>query len=223
MLSNIIIIAVITVFMLIGIKRGIAKTLLNVAGVIATVMLSDFIATFLSDWIYEAFLRQNIINNLTEMIQNNNVTYAVENCVDAVPAWIRGILVFLTNLFGSSQSNMVGSITLSNDLSSVVTAIEKPLGAAVTAILGIILLIVLFIIIFIFVKMLIRFALRFFKIPVIRQINQFFGGILGVCEGIIFVFLAINIFYAIMSYTNPAILNNSFVTGDLFKFFCTFI
>lgn len=223
MLSNIIIIVIIAVFMLIGIKRGIAKTLLNVAGVIAAVMLSDFIATFLSDWIYDTFLRQNIINNLTEMIQNNSVTYAAENSVDALPAWIKGIVEFLTGLFGGTTSSIVDGVTFSNDLSSVAAAIEKPLGAAVTAILSVILLIILFIIIFIFIKMLIRFALKFFKIPVIRQINQFFGGVLGVCEGIIFVFVAINIFYAIMSYTNPAILSLSYVTGDLFKFFCTFI
>lgn len=223
MLSNIIIIALILLFMVIGAVRGLAKTLLNFAGFILTAITANYLSTVLSKWIYTTFLQQNIITNLTEMVQQNSASYAASNCFDAVPAWIRGIVDFFAGIFGGSMDSIVNNMTFSASSSSVAAAIEKPLGDVVTAVLGILLLLILFMVVFAVVKILIHFALRIFNIPVIRQINKFLGGILGIAEGIIFVFFAINIFYAIMSYTNPSILKLDAVTGDLFKFFCTFI
>ena len=75
-------------------------------------------------------------------------------------------------------------------------------------------------ILLIIVKKLIRVVLRIFNIPVIIQVNQSFGGVLGALEGILFVWLAVNIFYVIMFFSNPEVTANSLVAGNLFKFFC---
>ncbi len=224
MLSNIIIIALILLFTFIGIKRGIARTILNLAGLIVTAFVANWLSEIASKWVYSTFIQQSVITNLSDMIQQNSSKYALENCFDAVPGWINSVLSSVMKLFGGNVNDISDGFSISQSTStSVAQAIEKPLGEVVVAVLGIIFVVVLFIIIFILIKMLIRLALKFFEIPVIRQLNKVLGGIFGFAEGIVFVFLAINIFYAIMSYINPAILSNSLITGDIFKMFCNFL
>ena len=82
-----------------------------------------------------------------------------------------------------------------------------------------ILLVILFILIFIIVKKLIKLISRVFNIPVVKQINQLLGGIFGLAEGLLIVFIAVNIFVIVTEFSNPALLNNELFSGAVFRFF----
>lgn len=221
MIANIIIIATIVLFIIIGIKRGIAKTLLNLAGLIFTAITAYYLSSFLAQLIYDNFLKQTIISNLEQIIEQQGIEYAVLNCFDAVPIFITAILSLIFGLFGVSLEEFQKNMSFSKDVSlSLAENIEASLSSTVTTVLAIILIILLFIIILILVKKIIKLALKIFEIPVIKQINKLLGGLLGAVEGIVFLWFAINIFYAIMSFINPVMLDNSFISGDLFNFFC---
>ena len=58
-----------------------------------------------------------------------------------------------------------------------------------------------------------------FNIPVVKQINQLLGGVFGLAEGMVIVFIAVNIFDIVTIFTNPALLNNEIFNGAVFKFF----
>ena len=58
MISDLIIVAVIVGFVVIGAVRGMARTLLNLAGMVLNVMLSHFLAGAISGWIYSTFIRR---------------------------------------------------------------------------------------------------------------------------------------------------------------------
>lgn len=220
MITDIIIVAVIVLFAIIGVKRGIAKTILNLAGLVLTAISAYYLSSFLSQFIYDSFLKQTVITNIQQIIEQNGIDYALNNCLEAVPQWINGILSFFAGIFGVSLDEFESQLIIPSDISSSTSqVVESAVAPVVTSVLSIIFVIVLFIMIFIIVKKLIRLASGVFNIPVIKQINQLLGGIFGLAEGLLVVFIAVNIFDIVTGYTNPALLSNELFCGAIFKFF----
>ncbi|MGN0502943.1 MAG: CvpA family protein [Ruminococcus sp.] len=220
MITDIIIVAVIVLFAAIGVKRGLAKTILNIAGLVLTAISAYYLSSFLSQLIYDAFLKQTVINNIRQIIEQNGIDYALSNCLEAVPQWINGIISFIIGLFGMSLNEYQNQLVLSSDFSSSTSqAVENVLAPVVSSVFGMILLVIFFIIIFIIVKKLIKLISRVFNIPVVKQINQLLGGIFGLAEGLLIVFIAVNIFVIVTEFSNPALLNNELFSGAVFRFF----
>ena len=67
MVADIIIIAVFALLFFIDFKRGIAITILNVAGVALTGFLAYHISNFLASWVYTAFVQQTLTTNLQQL------------------------------------------------------------------------------------------------------------------------------------------------------------
>lgn len=220
MITDIIIVAVIVLFAIIGVKRGIAKTILNLAGLVLTAISAYYLSSFLSQLIYDSFLKQSVITNTQQIIEQNGIDYALSNCLEAVPQWINGILSFIGGIFGIGLDEFQNQLSVPSDVSSSVSqVIENAVSPVVTSVLTIILIIVLFIIILIIVKKLVKLISKVFNIPVIKQINQLLGGIFGLAEGLLIVFIAVNIFDIVTGFSNPALLDNELFSGAIFKFF----
>ena len=65
-------------------------------------------------------------------------------------------------------------------------------------------------------RMLIRLVLPVFNLPLVRQVNKVLGGVLGALEGAVFVCFLANVFYLLVSCTNPVMLDNGSLFGGLF-------
>lgn len=220
MIVDIIIIAIVVLFVIIGVKRGLAKTILNLAGLVLTAVSAYYISSFLSQLFYDMFIKQTVITNTQQIIEQNGIDYAVSNCLEAVPQWVNGIISFIVGAFGISLNEFQNQITVPANISSSASqVIESVLAPVVTSVLSIILVIILFIIILIIVKKLVKLVLRIFNIPVIKQINQFLGGIVGLAEGLLIVFIAVNIISMVAGFSNPDLLSNGMFNGGIFKFF----
>lgn len=64
MLANILILLIIIAFLVMGVSRGLAKSLLNLVGLIISLTLTRYIAPMLSELVYKSFIRQGILDNL---------------------------------------------------------------------------------------------------------------------------------------------------------------
>lgn len=220
MITDIIIVAVIVLFAVIGVKRGLAKTILNLAGLVLTAISAYYLSSFLAQLIYDSFLKQTVITNIQQIIEQNGVDYAISNCLEAVPQWINGILSFIGGIFGISLKDFQNQLSVPSGISlSASQVIESTIAPVATSVLAIILIIVLFIIILFIVKKLVKLIAKVFNIPIIKQINQLLGGIFGIAEGLLIVFIAVNIFDIVTGFSNPALLNNELFSGAVFKFF----
>lgn len=223
MVIDILIAALIFLFAFIGMKRGIAKSLLNIAGLIVTAISAYYVSSFLSQLIYDSFIKQSVITNIQHIIQQNGFDYAVSNSLNALPGWINGIIAFLSSIFGVSFSQFQSQLTVPKNFTvSTSQVIESVLQPIVTSILGIILISVLFIVFFILIKKLVKLASRPFEFPVVKQINHFLGFILGMAEGALIVFVTVNIFFTAAKFSNPELINNPVFNGVVFNFFCIF-
>lgn len=221
MIADIIIVAIIVLFAVIGVARGFARTLANLVGIVVTAVVSYYISDFLSQFVYDTFIKETVITNLQQTIQQNGLDYAVSNSFEAVPQWIMGIVSTIAGLFGATAEDFQNSISITENLSATAAqTIERTIEPVITTIFSSLLMFVLFIILLIIVKKLLKIVVKAFDIPVIKQINQLLGGLFGIAEGCVVVFVAVNIFFAIIQTADSPMLQNEMLSGTLFNFFC---
>lgn len=220
MVADIIIIAVFALLFFIDFKRGIAITILNVAGVALTGFLAYHISNFLASWVYTAFVQQTLTTNLQQMIDTQGINSAIANSFSALPNWVMGMLGFFLSIFGLDSSVYTNDFQVPNSAATAVsTSVENLIQPVITGMFRLVIGVVLSIIIFIIIKILVKKLARVFKIPVVKQINELLGGVLGLAEAAILVFFAVNIFSGVLEFSNPEMLNNPMISGAVFKFF----
>ncbi len=220
MVADIIIIAVFALLFFIDFKRGIAITILNVAGLALTGFLAYHISNFLASWVYTAFVQQTLTTNLQQMIDTQGINSAIANSFSALPNWVMGMLGFFLSIFGMDSSVYTNDFQVPNSAASAVsTSVENLIQPVITGMFRLVIGVVISIIIFIIIKILVKKLARVFKIPVVKQINKLLGGVLGLAEAAILVFFAVNIFSGVLEFSNPEMLNNPMISGAVFKFF----
>ena len=220
MVADIIIIAVFALLFFIDFKRGIAITILNVAGVALTGFLAYHISNFLASWVYTAFVQQTLTTNLQQMIDTQGINSAIANSFSALPNWVMGMLGFFLSIFGLDSSVYTNDFQVSNSAAAAVsTSVENLIQPVITGMFRLVIGVIISIIIFIIIKILVKKLARVFKIPVVKQINKLLGGVLGLAEAAILVFFAVNIFSGVLEFSNPEMLNNPMISGAVFKFF----
>lgn len=220
MVADIIIIAVFALLFFIDFKRGIAITILNVAGLALTGFLAYHISNFLASWVYTAFVQQTLTTNLQQMIDTQGINSAIANSFSALPNWVMGMLGFFLSIFGLDSSVYTNDFQVPNSAATAVsTSVENLIQPVITGMFRLVIGVVLSIIIFIIIKILVKKLAIVFKIPVVKQINKLLGGVLGLAEAAILVFFAVNIFSGVLEFSNPEMLNNPMISGAVFKFF----
>lgn len=220
MVADIIIIAVFALLFFIDFKRGIAITILNVAGVALTGFLAYHISNFLASWVYTAFVQQTLTTNLQQMIDTQGINSAIANSFSALPNWVMGMLGFFLSIFGLDSSVYTNDFQVPNSAATAVSdSVENLIQPVITGMFRLVIGVVISIIIFIIIKILVKKLARVFKIPVVKQINKLLGGVLGLAEAAILVFFAVNIFSGVLEFSNPEMLNNPIISGAVFKFF----
>lgn len=221
MVADIIIIAVFALLFFIDFKRGIAITILNVAGVALTGFLAYHISNFLALWVYTAFVQQTLTTNLQQMIDTQGINSAIANSFSALPNWVMGMLGFFLSIFGLDSSVYTNDFQVPNSAAAAVSTsvVENLIQPVIIGMFRLVIGVVISIIIFIIIKILVKKLARVFKIPVVKQINKLLGGVLGLTEASILVFFAVNIFSGVLEFSNPEMLNNPMISGAVFKFF----
>lgn len=224
MISDLIIAAVIIGFIVIGAIRGFARTLLNFAGLVLNLMLSHFLSGVISGWIYTTFIQKVILSNLELEIAKNGFSEAVANSMKSAPDWVNTMLNTFFAPMGVNTGNLQKGIIIDDtQAQQLAKTIEQPMSEIIIAVLNVIVMTVLFFLFMIIIKLIIRAILKFFRLSALSGINHFFGGIFGCIEGIVFVCLAINIFYVIMTYASPALTDNHQYFGTLFRALCVYL
>ena len=221
MVADIIVIAVFALLFFIDFKRGIAITILNVAGVALTGFLAYHISNLPASWVYTAFVQQTLTTNLQQMIDTQGINSAIANSFSALPNWVMGMLGFFLSIFGLDSSVYTNDFQVPNSAAAAVSTsvVENLIQPVIIGMIRLVIGVVISIIIFIIIKILVKKLARVFKIPVVKQINKLLGGVLGLTEAAILVFFAVNIFSGVLEFSNPEMLNNPMISGAVFKFF----
>ena len=220
MIADIIIIAIFVLLFMIDFKRGIAITILNIAGVALTGFLAYHISAFLASWVYTAFVQQTLITNLQQMIDTQGINAAIAYSFSALPDWAMGMMGFFLSLFGTDASIYTNDFQIPNQTATTVSvSVEQLIQPIITGFFQMVIGAVISIIVFILIKLLVNKLAKVFKIPVVKQVNQLLGGVFGLAEAAILVFFVVNIYSGVLELSNPEMLNSPMISGAVFKFF----
>ncbi len=218
MIFDILIILIILLFVLLGVWRGAARTLLNLAAVTVSAIIARFAASALAAAVYEHFIKKTVTDNITRLITESGEQYAAQHSMQALPGGVKSLIGVFSRMFGVAPDDLQGRLVSSTaQPEQVARAIEKPLGELTICILSVLIMLVLFIALSLVLKAVIRLTLGFFELPVVRGLNKLLGGVLGAVEGLVVVLVAVNLVYILVSCTNPAAAENNAVFGRLFE------
>lgn len=211
MVLDIILLGIVAILVFLGIKRGIAKTLLNLLSIFFAGAVGCFLANIGSKWIYSTFIAPDVSDSVAKSFEQagNNTTGIIEN----MPDFTKGLLTF----FGITDESLASSVNsgVNTAADAVTGVIENTIANAVISVLNIVLIIVLFLLLLIIFKLISRHLVKIFRVPVLKQINKFLGGALGLCEGLILCYIGIIICSIIVPLNNDFIVSQELISQSV--------
>ena len=178
---DVVIVAVILLFALIGLRRGFIKSLAGLIGAVIAMALALTIAHFAADWIYDALIAKPVENAVNEALSAGGASAA--GVISALPAGLSGIV----KSFGGEAAVEQAVSQSSSAASSMILGILRPALVNLTMIL---LALLLFIPMMILVRLLLRLLNGVVNnTPVVKHVNRILGILFGFCKGIIVVWL----------------------------------
>ena len=215
MILDIIFLAVIIIFIISGAIRGFARAIMNIAAVVASAILSNLLSGVISDWIFNSFVRNDLIANLNNAVTNTEIS--VNSALGDLPGWVSSVVSFFCNLFNFDEKRLVDCFvgTASTAKLTAVQVTDNFVKPIVTGIFSFFIAIILFILLILIIKL----VNKLFELPVISPINRVLGGVFGAAEGIVVALICLAVLAVIMDFTNSTAVLNEGISGVAFSIF----
>lgn len=226
---DIIIVAIIGVFVIISAKHGFARTVIEVVGYFLAIYLAFAIGGVLANALYDSAIEPAISKTIAEKITisaNSGVNETVTNVWNALPGVVvnaaESFNITVDTLRESITDNFANNATAMNFAKSAANAVVKPILVPIMkAIFGF----VLFVILMFVVKILAKTVNAVFRLPLIGRLNKFLGGVVGFFKGSIISIIFVTVVLLIMSFFENGFLfftNENIEKTILFKFLAGF-
>lgn len=192
MILDIIIVSIVLLFALIGLKRGIAKTIYGLLCLAIAGILAYLCGKLLAEFVYNNYILNSITESVKTSFESSSVNSAKvsENVFTALPGVFSGVLQGM----GITQKGFATSIDSASSFtqSATMTVVDNVISPVLISFLSVGFTILMFIIFMLLLKFVIgRKILKLFELPVIKWVNALLGFVLGVGEGILIVFICV--------------------------------
>lgn len=167
------------ILVMMGVHRGVARSLLGLVGVLAAGFLAATCSQPIAGWVYDATLKNTLLDGLNQSIGAGNGEDVAETVFASLPGWLTGLL----QSGGLGQQSLGALLTQSG--SQTAQAAEMVLRPVIVQILRVILAILLFIVFSILLGMVTHALGKIFRLPLLRQIDGLLGGIAGLLQGVV--------------------------------------
>ncbi len=202
---DLILLAVLILFIAVGRHRGAIRTAVEFCGLIVSIVAAVIIGNVLSDWFFSAFIRGSVIQSVQAAITDGAgqaATAQLQKVLSALPGFVL---------------NATDSAVLSADVAAAITKgaadgaawiVDQAVRPVVVAMLRIIFAVLLTIVFLILIRLLGKVLDIIAKLPVLRQLNGFLGGVLGAVKGAAVILLALAVLRVAVPMTeNPGVLS----------------
>ena len=172
-------------FTVIGIKKGVVKSITEFIGAIAAAFVSSWLAGIASTWIFDTFFRQGLLEKITAATQNVTGETIGTRIFGDLPDFI----VRLLEMSGITADTINNSIAASGkDIALAVTNTISPVFISIIKVFAVI---IIFLILMFIVKAIAGLLSGIFQLPVLRQINGLLGGVFGFLFGTVIIWIVI--------------------------------
>lgn len=190
---DLVLLALLVMFLVLGAKKGFVKALLDgFSTLIAGILAYNFVDP-VSQYAYDSFVRGILRRRLSNALSSSANDYnSVSEKVEELIANIPDNAITFSEKIGFNVSQMLESIVGANSdkevlidtiMSDIIDKIMMPVVDTVTLVV----LFVLFVLALKVVVWLLDGIVK--KIPVVKETDKIFGGILGILKGVVVVFV----------------------------------
>lgn len=221
-LLDLIIVLIIAITVFLSAKKGFVRTLIEVVGLIAAIIVAFTFSTPVADSVYDKFVEPKIISTVEESF--NNTANTATDTVDAV--WTK-LPKFMTNssFLNISKENVYEQIktdtsaTAATMADTVSNSFVKPV---VTKFVSLLFSVISVVVLIFVTKFLAKYINKLFNFSIVGKINKTLGGIIGLFKGVAVAIIFCLVISLIMSFTKNGFLiftNDTVNSSYLFKFF----
>ena len=184
-LIDLIVVAIIALFIFTSARRGFVKVLIEVIGFVLAIMLTFTISTPLANVTYDKIIEPPILEAAAD-VSADSIEEMKQSALNALPDFVTEnaeLLGFSIEEFADTINTESLSSSMANPVQTASQQVIKP---AVSKILELLYSIILMIILTFVVKIVARFVNKLFSFSVIGTANKILGGVIGIPKGIIF-------------------------------------
>ncbi len=188
-------ILVVLLAVFIGYRRGFVRSLIQLVGLVAAVIVAAALSTGIASLIFDQFVSEGLTQTVASKIQTTDTAAAaqsVQQALEELPGPVYNALVQYVGTPEEIVSGIQGSLEGGAETvaSTVVRLVIRPVAVAL---LRFLVFFILFILLMIVVGLVARLVNGFFKAPVLKQINGTLGAVIGLVQGILFLFVAVTV------------------------------
>ena len=193
---DVIVIAIVVLFAMIGYKSGFVKTLIELIGWVAVLLFATALANKISTFIFDSFISSIIHNAIDDSITEFGHN-GVKEFFNKMPEYLRNLL----NAYGVSFESVSESIGIDNVSSALVEQLKTPIVSLISFLLNVI----IFVLGIILVRVLARVCNSVVsRIPLVSTINRALGFVSGVAKGFVISIVICWIFVFVVMFSGDA-------------------
>lgn len=182
--------ALLVLFTVIGVRRGFIKSVVRLLGFVVAMAVSAIVSMPIAQYVYKAFFYTPIEAMVAQKVQEGVATAAtsLSEQVTAVLSSLPGGVQSLLAVYGVDGNVLNGAVQTGDSL--VPTVMNSVITPLCTAVLQVIVFLVLFLVLFVIIRLFGKVLNKIFaSLPLIKQLNGVFGGVLGFAEGVLVLFV----------------------------------
>lgn len=195
MFLDLVLLAVLILFVVFGVKKGFIRALLDGFSTLIAGILAYTFTESASQYAYDAFVRNMVRNSLSNALNSTTndfgtITEKVEILINKIP---ESAINFSAKL-GFNINAVTDSVIKSNPadkdvlIDTIMTEIADKIMMPLVETVTFIVLLVVFVLALAIVIRLFDGIIK--KIPVVKETDKIFGGLLGVLKGVVVLFVA---------------------------------
>lgn len=183
-LIDVILLAVVALFVFASAKRGFVRVVVEAVGIVAAVIFTLTVCTPLSVATYDKIIEPPIISATNEQV-HDTVEETVKNVIESLPDFLQG---YIESSGIADQIVAENNGEISNSTTDYITEIsQNSIKPVVVRILSTIYSIIIFTVAVVIVKILAGILNKTFSFSIVGNLNKTLGGLCGLIKGVAFV------------------------------------
>lgn len=196
-LADAVIVVIFLLFIILGVKRGFVRSVLDLVGTLAAMLVSMWFSGIAAQWFFSTFLQESLTRQIAEALQAAPAADAADAVLSVVPEILRGGL----EAFGITSDAINQAVAgTSGQAAAAVVAVLSPM---VVSVLRGLFALVLFVFLLVIFRILSGVVCRIFRLPVLRQLDKGLGILLGVAQAALITVLLCFCAQALISVSSP--------------------
>ena len=196
-LADAVIVVIFLLFIILGVKRGFVRSVLDLVGTLAAMLVSMWFSGIAAQWVFSTFLQESLTRQIAEALQAAPAADAADAVLSVVTEILRGGL----EAFGITSDAINQAVAgTSGQAAAAVVAVLSPM---VVSVLRGLFALVLFVFLLVIFRILSGVVCRIFRLPVLRQLDKGLGILLGVAQAALITVLLCFCAQALISVSSP--------------------